>query len=224
MNNKNIENRLFKDTYFLFERLNFDVYLESENRSEILLALPRCTKCGTPWRFDISQCFFCGSINSFLIKDENNNYISATNSSQKKRRYYPCINDKCLSNKKDVENMIKNKYNGVFARKSPFNTPLENCLKCGNDSYVYDTALIKIYVIDDTMQNINYDKKYDGIILRLYKQNKIKFLIQNPENKLLTIFKFAEKNPTNEIEFNEKEFKSEIERLIQNPEAFSYTY
>jgi len=218
MNNKKAENRLFKDTYFLFERLNFDVYLESENRSEILLALPRCTKCGTPWRFDISQCFFCGSINSFLIKDENNNYVSATNASQKMRRYYPCINEKCLSNEKDVEKMIKSKYNGVFDRKSPFNTTLENCLKCGNDSYLYDTALIKIYVIDDPMQNINYDKKYDGIILRLYKQKMIKFLIQNPENKLLTIFKFADKTVMNEIEF-----KSEIEKLIQNPEAFSYT-
>jgi len=218
MNNKKVENRLFKDTYFLFERLNFDVYLESENRSEILLALPRCTKCGTPWRFDISQCFFCGSINSFLIKDENNNYVSATNASQKMSRYYPCINDKCLSNEKDVEKMIKSKYNGVFDRKSPFNTTLENCLKCGNDSYLYDTALIKIYVIDDPMQNINYDKEYDGIILRLYKQKMIKFLIQNLENKLLTIFKSVDKIP-----MNETEFESEIEKLIQNPEAFSYT-
>jgi len=66
--------------------------------------------------------------------------------------------------------------------------------------------------------NTNYDKKYDGIILRIYKQKKINFLINNPENKLLTIFKFADRNTMDEIEF-----KSKIEELIQNPEAFSYT-
>ena len=51
----------------------------------------------------------------------------------------------------------------------------------------------------------------------IHKLTRI-FLIQNPENKLLTIFKFADKKQLREIEF-----KSKMERLIQNPEALSYT-
>ncbi len=210
---ENINNRLIKDTYFLFERLEFDVYSDSSNDASFLLALPRCSNCNNPWYFNISQCFFCGAIAPFIMKDKNNKYISTTNASRDDR-FYPCINPDCLSNDNDINNMTRiNKYHGVFDRKSPFNTTLENCIKCGNDYYIYDTALIKINILDEinSMNSNNYDD-YDGIIFRFKKEKSIKFLVSD-NNNLLKIFNTL----ANKI-INETDFKKEIEKIMNNPE------
>ena len=115
---EDIEKRLVKDVAFLFERLGFEVYLDSINEPVLLLSLPRCNKCGNPWYFNISQCFLCGAIQPFVMKDKNGKYISPTNASA--ARYYPCINPDCLSNNdSSVSAMIQTKNKGIFDRKSP---------------------------------------------------------------------------------------------------------
>jgi len=213
----NINIRLVKDTYFLFERLGFDVYLDSDNDSIIMLSLPRCSECGSPWYFNISQCFFCGAIAPFIMKDKNNRYISPTNASA--NRFYPCINPDCLSNKESISDMIKTKYNGVFDRKSPFNTTLENCIKCGNDYYTYDTAIIKVDIIKENNLQINECNNYDGNIIRFYKEKKIDLLIFNNNNSLLKMFK-----PLANEKITEVDFKMKIEKIINNPESvLAYT-
>lgn len=216
---ENIDNRLIKDIVFLFERLEFEVYLDSNNDQTLLLSLPRCNKCGNPWYFNISQCFFCGAIAPFIMKDKNDTkndtYISLTNASA--NRFYPCVNPDCLSNKnKEVYNMIKNNYNGVFDRKSPFNTTLENCIKCGNDSYTYDTALIKINIVNEESFTINKNNEYDGNIIRFYKEKKVELRINN-DKSLLSIFKQLANQ-----KMSEEDFKIKTQKIIENPELFSF--
>ncbi len=211
----NIESRIIKDTYFLFERLGFEVYTNTNTSSTFVLSMARCVNCGTPWNFNISQCFFCGSISPFLMKDATGKYISSTNAS--KKRFYPCINPDCLSNQANVLDMIQSKYKGVFDRKSPFNTTLENCIKCGNDVYTFNTALIKIEISENEHYEFNEQKKYDGAIIRFYKTNKVNFSIFNKFNTLLKILKDLETD-----EMSELDFKAKIESIIKNPQSFSF--
>ena len=212
---ENINNRLIKDTFFLFERLGFEVYLDSTTEPVLLISLPRCNDCGNPWYFNISQCFFCGAIAPFIMKDDKNDkYISSTNASA--HRFYPCINPDCLSNKNSISDMIKSKYNGVFDRKSPFHTTLENCIKCGNDSYMYDTALIKIELVNEENYQNNKNSEYDGRIIRFYQKKKIELCIDN-DKSLLKIFKELANQ-----EMSEENFKTKIQKITGNPESFSF--
>lgn len=156
-----------------------------------------CLNCGESWFMNLTECFLCGTLNSFLFNClDCDNLISITNSSgqcnkcNSKNIVLACQNKNCFSNTNHKLKSFINSRGGVFNKDSGMLISQQYCLNCGNDLHKYKTYKIllrnvsqhsfeksslhipEIYHSSDTMLLIKFKNK-DNIQYQIFKMNNL---------------------------------------------------
>ncbi len=185
---------------YSFIAQEIQVYIPNEITDAIYINNLVCSTCGNIWHTSLLECYFCGSLNSYIYKCKNcGNYIPITNSKKEcpscnsKSLYKVCYNPDCISNTdEDIRELVyKNK--GVFDRESSFNISLQNCYFCGGKMNEYKSYLI--FVCPITLEVENFSDNYSLEVLKNFLDKKLE---ENQNyNEELVIFKIKNKNNNN---------------------------
>ena len=187
---------------YKFISLGCDIY-KNDKIDELLLIRHSCSDCKTSWYMNLTECFFCGCINSYLYFCNKCKVYSSTTGGKKKcsrcgeDRKKNCFNEKCITNNIKFQEELNKPKNGVLDRGSPSSVSQTHCIKCGSECNEYLTKLVKIINVTST-SNIKFDKNfnnYDSIIF--IKNNEKKYLILNNEKEFKNL-----KNFENEIKID----------------------
>lgn len=195
INNMNI---VEKSVGYKLETLGFDVFYDYSNNIFNISKLI-CKNCDASWFNELNQCIFCSSTFFYSYTCSNRDCLKTFSITMDKKKgndkkkstptcdicnsilYKDCFNDDCISNKNTfIREEIINLTNeeGLFFNKSSFKISQHWCLKCGNNQSYYNSATLKVEVVN----NINDLEKF--------KKNKIInnyiFYLLNNE-KFLTI-------------------------------------
>ncbi|WP_414469266.1 hypothetical protein [Methanobacterium sp. ACI-7] len=156
-----------KSIAYLFVSRGFDIYINENDENSLLVSSLICNECGHPWYMDLSECFFCGMINTFTIQCPNcGDFHSITGTTFECKKcgeelIFACANPKCPSNDNDIifeatlygKNKDKNK--GVFYKGSALSTSMSYCLECGNESNHYETKRVYLQTIKNSENKSN---------------------------------------------------------------------
>lgn len=192
------------------------VYIPNEITDALYINNLICSSCGNIWHTSLLECYFCGSINSYIYKCADcNNYVSITNSKkictfcQSKNLYKACSNPKCISNIDPDISALTYKKKGVFDLESSFNLSLQNCYSCGGKLNEYRSYLI--FVCPDTLQIEDFKDNYNLDILKNFLDKKLEENERYKEEYV--ILKIKDKN--NHIKY----FFDKIETFCNDFEA-----
>ncbi|EHO84455.1 hypothetical protein [Fusobacterium ulcerans] len=182
------------------------VYIPNEITDALYINNLVCSNCRNIWHTSLLECYFCGSLNSYLYKcSDCNKYIPITNSKKEcpfcksKKLYKICYNPDCISNTDENIKALTNKNNGVFDIHSTFNLSLQNCYHCGGKLNEYKSYLV--FVCPDTLKIVNFEESYNLNILKEFLNRK---LTENENYKEeYVIFKIKDINDNIKYIFNE---------------------
>ena len=142
-----------KSLAYFFVSKGYAIYFNEEDPETILLSRLVCKECGHPWYMDLTECFYCGMVNTYTAQClECNRIYSITNARKSctvcnRKLFYACRNPECPSNTDPiVKSACNERYSGVFDRDSPFSTALEHCINCGYDATRYEE--INVYLLE----------------------------------------------------------------------------
>lgn len=193
-----------KSIYYKLISLGYDIYL-GENKNEFFVVKHSCAECNSPWYMNLTECFFCGMINSYLYYCRKcKNYSSTTSGSSvcptcKQKRKKDCFNDKCITKQKEFIDEFSKK-NGVMDKYSPSATAQSHCIECGSDENFYYSSLVCLQEVDQN-EEVKIDnyliKKYDAIIF--VKQDEAKYLVINKNSKKEDFKKFKDEIDLNTL-------------------------
>ena len=147
-----------KSLAYFFVSRGYEIYLDEDDPETILISRLVCKKCGHPWYMDLTECFFCGMVNSYTAECRRcGRLYSITNASKAciqchEKLFFTCRNPECPSNKDSIiESACNEHYKGVFDRSCPFSTALEHCINCGYDVNQYNEINIYLAEISETV-------------------------------------------------------------------------
>ena len=184
MNNNKDTVRINKKTLiYAFISRNGQVFTSVRDESVIILNQLACKECRAKFSKNISECFLCGSTNSFLQKCKGcGEYSSITNSSQKcnkcnKDTFYKfCANQKCISNTNGRIQKIFHQKGGIFDKNnSDMNISLFRCDKCACDINIYKTKkiIISSKIPDSPDENVYYIyNEKESFMIRIMSEGK----------------------------------------------------
>ncbi|MGC8483872.1 MAG: hypothetical protein ACP5OE_09555 [Thermodesulfobium sp.] len=182
-------NNELKSISYAFISNGVQIYLEDGSDSFLISQLV-CNDCGWPWYMNLTECFICGSINSFIYRcTKCGNFQSITNSTGicsfcgSDSLIMECLNEHCLSNTdKEIFKEIA-EYGGVFNRQSGFSISQQYCLNCGSQLHHYLTYKIYVKVIQDDSITIEltdgllHEKSSNSYLLLKRKGEPIKYYV-----------------------------------------------
>ena len=186
-----------KSIYYKLISLGYDIYL-GENTSEFFVVKHCCSICRSSWYMNLTECYFCGMINSYLYYCRTcKNYSSTTGGSAvcstcKQKRKKICFNDKCITNQKEFLEEFSKK-NGVMDKNSPSATSQSHCINCGSDQNLYSSSLVCLKEVKENEKvKIDNDliKKYNALIF--VQQDNTKYLVVNKNSKKEDLKKFKD--------------------------------
>jgi len=176
-----------KSIAYAFISEGVQIYL-AEQSDNFLISKLVCLECGWSWYMNLTECFICGSVNSFLYQCLNcGNFQSITNSTgtcntcQSNNLLMICANKNCLSNTDSgVFNEIK-KFGGVFNKNSGFLISQQYCLNCGSQCHQYLTYRIYVKVFQSksvTLSRLDITPQgnsFNSYLLLKWKGGQIKY-------------------------------------------------
>jgi hypothetical protein len=76
-----------KSIYYKLISLGYDIYL-GENTSEFFIVKHSCATCRSSWHMNLTECYFCGMINSYLYYCRACKNYSSTMQTKKKKNLF----------------------------------------------------------------------------------------------------------------------------------------
>ena len=167
-----------KSIAYAFISEGVQIYL-NEKIDYFLISKLICSDCGFPWYMNLTECFLCGVLNSFLYRCETCKKFESITKSNKmcndcksEKLFMSCPNKDCISNKNEVLFEEANKLGGTFDKNSGFLTSQHYCNNCGGNYHEYKNY--KVYVRKNKKDklnfkdlNINKDEIYGNTLLVL---------------------------------------------------------
>jgi len=191
-----------KSIAYAFIANGVQIYLNDEEDFFIISKLI-CNECGNSWYMNLTECFLCGSKNSFLYRcSKCGKFQSITKSNNKcnncgsNELFMVCPNPNCVSNKDSQILQEANNYGGVLNKNSGLIIAQHYCLNCGSNFHRYKNY--KIYVRKIEKENVPFNElKIDTnkisessfLIIKWIKKGTIKYglyKIQEVVGKTLT--------------------------------------
>ena len=181
---KDLETRVKSISYKLISE-GVDIYKNKE-LDELILVKHACSSCKKAWYMNLTECFFCGCINSYLYYCFKCKVYSSTTGGKSKcgtceePRKKICFNEKCVSNNSNYQKELNRPKNGLMDRGSPSSVSQTHCLSCGSEYNEYLTRSVKIVQINN-LKDLKFENSYlffDRIIFVKNNENKY-FIIKN---------------------------------------------
>ena len=192
-----MKERRIKSIYYKLISMGCDIFTD-DNKNEFFVSRHSCANCKSPWYMNLTECFLCGMLNSYLFYCNTCDVYSSTtggtvtcNKCRNKRKKI-CFNDKCISNKNGFKKEFNDKKNGVMDKSSPSSISQSHCINCGSSINLYLTSLVAVKEIENTkdLKISSNDKRYDCIIF--VKKNTKKYLLTSPLIKKVKFDKFVD--------------------------------
>lgn len=190
-------NRYVKSIAYAFIANGVQVYFsDSDSDSDFIVTKLLCSDCGESWYMNLTECFICGSINTFLYKcQECGAFQSITKSVHKcnicgsTKLSMACANDECLSNTDKKLSAEINDYGGVFNKNSGFLISQQYCLNCGSQIHEYRSYRIKVEIMRRVGDRIDVNSLSD----RIWTENtRLLVKMRNGNRILYGIYKLSE--------------------------------
>jgi len=171
----------------------FDIY-RTDQQNEILINKHCCADCKTSWNTDITECYFCGTINPYLYFCKNCKIFTSTKGGKKEckecntLKQKICFNDSCVTNSEEFYNIfninLKN-YEGVMSRESPCTVSQTYCFSCGSTNNINLAIIVKIIElnVDEKIKISAENLRFDYIIFT--KKEKKEYFICKPSEYLI---------------------------------------
>jgi DNA-directed RNA polymerase subunit RPC12/RpoP len=149
-----------KSVAYAFISNGVQIYMNDDE--VIMISKLVCSECGDFWYMNLTECFLCGAINSFLFKCADcGSFQSITKSSSRcsecggKNIFMSCANPDCVSN--TDENILKeaNSFGGSLNKNSGLIISQQYCLKCGSQNHEYKNFKLLVRTVD----SVNLDSK-----------------------------------------------------------------
>jgi len=176
-----------KSIAYAFIANGVQIYLNEEEDFFVISKLV-CQDCNNSWYMNLTECFLCGAVNSFLYKcsscgefqsiTKSNNKCSNCNSTD---LYMVCPNKNCISNTNKEVFKEANDYGGVFNKNSGLLISQQYCLNCGSKYHKYKNY--EIYVRSTKSSKIDF-KKLNIDINKLSENSYLIIKYHNEENKV----------------------------------------